>query len=133
MALKGTLRDFSLHQLLNLINLAHKTGALSVRSDNGHHQAAALYFREGKLVHAAFDDCPTRLPDILLKIGKITSEQVKVVSGSGVGLGLGLYISQTIIERHHGQTGVDSTPGTGSTFWFTLPLVQQNYIADKEE
>ncbi|GAC1355209.1 MAG: hypothetical protein PVSMB5_10120 [Ktedonobacteraceae bacterium] len=51
------------------------------------------------------------------------SEQVKVVSGSGVGLGLGLYISQTIIERHQGQTGVDSTPGTGSTFWFILPLV----------
>ncbi len=61
------------------------------------------------------------------------SEHVKVVSGSGVGLGLGLYISQTIIERHHGQTGVDSTPGTGSTFWFTLPLVQQSYAADKEE
>ena len=61
------------------------------------------------------------------------SEHVKVVSGSGVGLGLGLYISQTIIERHYGQTGVDSTPGTGSTFWFTLPLVQQNDTADKEE
>ncbi len=61
------------------------------------------------------------------------SEQVKVVSGSGVGLGLGLYISQTIIERHHGQIGVDSTPGAGSTFWFTLPLVQQEYTADKEE
>jgi hypothetical protein len=79
MALKGNLRDFSLHQLLNLINLARKTGTLSVRSDNGHHQAAALYFREGKLVHAAFDDRPTRLTDILLKTGKITPEQAKVV------------------------------------------------------
>lgn len=47
---------------------------------------------------------------------------VEVRSGSGVGLGLGLYISKTIITRHHGQIGVESFPGEGATFWFTLPL-----------
>jgi signal transduction histidine kinase/PAS domain-containing protein len=47
---------------------------------------------------------------------------VEVQSGPGVGLGLGLYISRIIVERHHGQVGVETVPGQGATFWFTLPL-----------
>ena len=38
------------------------------------------------------------------------------------GLGLGLAIAKAIIEQHHGQVGVESAPGHGATFWFTLPL-----------
>ena len=38
------------------------------------------------------------------------------------GLGLGLHICRIIIEAHHGSFGLESTPGQGSTFWFTLPL-----------
>jgi signal transduction histidine kinase len=45
-----------------------------------------------------------------------------VQSGSGVSLGLGLFICKTIVEGHDGQVGLDSVPGQGSTFWFTLPL-----------
>lgn len=47
---------------------------------------------------------------------------IEVQSGTGVGLGLGLHICRTIIERHQGQVGVESAPGKGSTFWFTLPV-----------
>jgi signal transduction histidine kinase len=47
---------------------------------------------------------------------------IEVRSGTGVGLGLGLHISRTMIEAHQGRVGLESTPGQGTTFWFTLPL-----------
>ena len=37
------------------------------------------------------------------------------------GTGLGLTICKTIIEALNGTIGVDSRPGEGARFWFTLP------------
>jgi signal transduction histidine kinase len=56
--------------------------------------------------------------------GRIFDRFHRVESGlhrSTEGAGLGLYLVKAIIEAHGGRVWVESAPGRGSIFIFTLP------------
>lgn len=59
---------------------------------------------------------------LFMKFQQLDSSDTRPQPGSG----LGLAISKTIVELHGGSIGVDSAQGSGSTFWFALPLVPKS-------
>lgn len=99
---------------------------------------AAKFTDEGEIVvDASVQSGPVGLPEILVSVtdtgpGISREDQAKLfqafsqVDDSATrktgGSGLGLSISQQLIQLHGGRIGVHSTPGKGSTFYFTLPI-----------
>ena len=93
MPLQGNLRDFSTTQLLNLINLAGKTGTLIMfdgvrtgekdaiggdRMSPGK-ERARIAFKMGKLISAMLDGQSGDLVAVLNKSGKLTNEQARII------------------------------------------------------
>lgn len=76
MALKGNLRDFTITQLLNLINLARKTGTLVIE---GPSEKAWVSFRDGKLAFAQMGNEDGSLATVLYRANKINAAQHRAI------------------------------------------------------
>ena len=77
MALRGNLRDFTITQLLNLINLAQKTGTLVV---DGPSEQAYVSFRDGKLAYARIGQDDSNLASVLHKANKLNVNQYRTIA-----------------------------------------------------
>jgi DNA-binding MarR family transcriptional regulator len=76
MALKGNIKDFSITQLLNLIHLARKTGALTIDRPG---DTIILCFREGKFSYAQDGKEPIPLALILHKAHNLSVQQFRLI------------------------------------------------------
>jgi PAS domain S-box-containing protein len=59
-----------------------------------------------------------QLPKLFQKFQQLEGQGPARVPGTG----LGLAITKALVEQHDGRVGVTSSPGEGTTFFFTLPL-----------
>ena len=67
------------------------------------------------------DRGPGIRPEALPRIFEPFSRAADVASGGVAGSGLGLAVARAAVEAHRGRLWVESKPGQGSTFSFTLP------------
>jgi signal transduction histidine kinase len=65
--------------------------------------------------------------------GKIFDLFWQAKSTAHMGSGFGLGIAKAIVEQHGGRIWVDSKPGVGSTFYFTLPQASDKKVSLPEE
>jgi PAS domain S-box-containing protein len=85
---------------------------------------------DGDMVRFAVSDTgpgipPEHLPHVFDRFWKVRAANRQ-------GAGLGLAISRGIVEAHGGRIWVESTPGKGSTFFFTLPLASSEDLEDED-
>jgi GAF domain-containing protein len=106
--------------IANAIKFSPDGGLISLRTE---------HMTEQKAVRVSVSDqgigiAPQKLPYIFERFYRGD----KAFRQRFEGAGLGLFIVQQIIEAHHGKVWVESTEGTGSTFFFELPLLDQESL-----
>jgi signal transduction histidine kinase len=106
--------------LLNLVSNAAKF------TSEGQIGVSARSLQRGsrhEVVIAVFDTGPGIEPQDQKKIFEPFSQVDASPTRKTGGTGLGLSICRHLVELHGGQIWVESTPGQGSTFAFTIPYV----------
>jgi len=109
-------RDRIIQVVINLLSNAAKfsppaTGRVTVR----------LYFKEKEIRVEVADNGPGIHRDEQQKIFEKFKQITDLRNGKPKGTGLGLAICRRIIEYHNGNIWVESAPGEGSKFIFSLP------------
>jgi len=74
MAIKGSLKEASLTDVIQLLFMGRRTGCLSVADRQRH---GSVFFEEGWIIYAAIVNRRDRLGDLLVRSGRITAEQLQ--------------------------------------------------------
>ncbi len=81
MAIEGPLQDIGIHDVFQLLDLARKSGRLTVRSPARGNEGR-VYFDKGAVVHATMRDNPHTLGALLRKAGKVSDRELEAAAAA---------------------------------------------------
>ena len=122
--------------LMNIVNNAIKftsRGEVIVRVTRADGPEAEGAGDSARLRFAVTDTGHGIPPERMDRLFKSFSQVDSSVTREYGGTGLGLAISRQLVELMGGRIGVESTPGKGSTFWFTVSLKPQQAATAREK
>jgi len=103
----------ALHNLIaNALAHTHQGGLVTVSGRRQHDAIAVTVADTGEGIPAE------ELPNIFERFYRVDKSRARATGGHG----LGLTITRRLIEAHGGRIAVESEPGKGTRFTFTVPL-----------
>jgi signal transduction histidine kinase/DNA-binding response OmpR family regulator len=108
----GRITQVLTNLLSNAIKFSPMGGRIEVTAEPADDRVAVAVRDHGEGI------APENLPKLFRKFSQIDSGSTRRVGGTG----LGLVICKGIVEQHGGRVWVESTPGEGSSFFFTVPV-----------
>ncbi|HVJ57663.1 MAG TPA: ATP-binding protein, partial [Terrimicrobiaceae bacterium] len=109
----GRLRQVLLNLAANAVKFTHEGKVTISAVPDG--QPGSIRF---EVIDTGIGIAPEDCPKLFQPFTQVDNSDRREHGGTG----LGLSISKRLVELMGGQIGVESRPGTGSTFWFVVPL-----------
>lgn len=119
---KGRLQQVLANLLSNAVKFSPAGGEIAVGAARRDAEAVVWVKDHGLGMPAE------ALPQLFHKFFRVDNGATREIGGTGLGLAL----SKGIIEAHKGDIWVESAPGQGSTFFFTLPVDVSVFVAEAQ-
>lgn len=106
------IRHVLFHLLNNALKFTDKGGKIGLDASTSSKELQVVVWDTGKGIPTS------QLNQLFQPFDQLETELAKKAPG----MGLGLYLCDRYVRLHGGEIWVESTPGTGSRFFFTLPI-----------